>query len=219
MVATSVLLSASAASAQDPAPSPPPSAPALQGLPQLTLGPARDAAADPTPPLEPWGTRPRQLNVVGGYGGPLGFGGLSFEWAPIKYLVLGAGAGFTGAGIGGALLPRLRLPLNRRVAVGLGLPFSLGPYEYVADVKEQCQFAGCSIGFKTTRTWPIAFWGHLEPNVEVRITNALALRGFGGASVVLNDASDRCTSTLPNGCPSQLGERRYYGGLALGLAW
>lgn len=186
------------------------------------LAPPADRAADAAPRgADPWSSRRFAVLAVGGApGGPLGYGGLSFEWAPTRYTVLGAGGGYTGSGAAGAFMPRLRLPLNRWFAVGIGFPLSLGPYEYVLTTTDQCGGVGCEISSRTTRQWTMAFWGHLEPNVEVRLGNgALALRFFGGPSMVLNNQSDRCTSTLPGGCPSTLGERRIYGGVALGYAW
>lgn len=187
------------------------------------LQPPGDRAADSmVRSSDPWTSRPFTVSGVGGApGGPLGYGGLSFEWAPTKYTVLGAGGGYSGNGVTGAFMPRLRLPLNRWVAVGLGFPMSLGPYEYVMTTMDQCPGGvGCEIGSRTTRQWTIAFWGHLEPNIELRLGNGgVALRLFGGPSMVLNNKSDRCTSTLRGGCPSTLGEQRWYGGVALGYAW
>jgi hypothetical protein len=116
-------------------------------------------------------------------------------------------------------MPRLRLPLNRWFAVSMGFPFSLGPYEYMQRFDEVCDFAGCQIGFKTTRSWNIAFWAHVQPNVEIRIASMVALRLYAGHSFILNHKSDRCSSTLSGGCPSQIGETVWYGGAALGYAW
>ncbi|MBX3191075.1 MAG: hypothetical protein KF819_29025 [Labilithrix sp.] len=189
-------------------------------VPQLE--PPSDRAADTmTRGGDPWSSRPFAVHAQGGStGGPLGYGGLSFEWAPTRYTVFGAGGGFSSSGPTGAFMPRLRFPLNRWVAVGLGFPLSLGPYEYVMSTSDQCAGAGCEIAFRTTRQWTMAFWGHLEPNVEFRLGNGgVALRVYGGPSLVLNNTSDRCTSTLPGGCPSSLGEQRIYGGLSLGYAW
>lgn len=189
-------------------------------VPELQM-PADRAGDSITRSSDPWVSRPFTVSGVGGApGGPLGYGGLSFEWAPTKYTVLGAGGGYSGNGVTGAFMPRLRLPLNRWVAVGVGFPLSLGPYEYVLQSAGQCAGAGCESEFRTSRQWTIAFWGHLEPNVEFRLgTGNVALRVFGGPSMVLNNKSDRCTSTLSGGCPSNLGEQRWYGGLALGYAW
>ena len=90
---------------------------------------------------------------------------------------------------------------------------------FVASAQEQCAFAGCSVGFRTTRTWDVAVWAHVEPNVEFRTANGLALRVYGGPSFVLNDQSARCESTLPNGCPSSIGSTAWYGGLTAGYAF
>lgn len=187
------------------------------------LAPPSDRAADPMPRgPDPWRARPFTFSAMGGSsGGPVGYGGLSFEWAPTRYTVLGAGGGWSGSGPTGAFMPRLRLPLNRWIAVGMGFPLSLGPYEFIMSTVDRCGgAAGCEIASRTTRQWTMAFWGHLEPNVEFRLGNGgLALRIFGGPSMILNNRSDRCTSTLPGGCPSTLGEQRLYGGAALGYAW
>lgn len=187
-------------------------------IPELSL--AKDKGVESAPEADPWSTRKKQVSLQGGApGGPTGLAGLTFEWAPVRYLVLGAGGGWSPEGPRGAFMPRLRLPLNNRFAVGLGFPLSLGPYEFSERLQEQCAYAGCSAGYRTTRSWSIAFWGHLEPNVEIRLNPAIALRLFGGYAKLLNDASDRCTSTLPNGCPSTIGDQKWYGGAALGYAW
>src|SRR5689334_5554673 len=98
-------------------------------IPDLTL--SKDKGPDDSAPQpDPWTTRPRQVSLAGGApGGPTGVAGLTFEWAPIKYLVLGTGGGWSpDGGPRGAFMPRLRLPLNHRFAIGMGFPLSLGPY-------------------------------------------------------------------------------------------
>lgn len=181
---------------------------------------SKDKGVDSAPEPDPWTTRKKTISLQGGApGGPTGLAGFSFEYAPIKYVVLGTGAGYAPEGVRGALMPRLRLPINRWFAVGLGFPFSFGPYQFTERQLEQCQYAGCSTGFTTTRTWTFAAWGHLEPNIEIRLKGAIAMRVFGGYSKVLNNESDSCNSTLSNGCPSQIGEQKWYGGFALGYAW
>src|SRR5688572_21719581 len=113
--------------------------PAPRLIPELTL--SKDKGVDSVPDRDPWTSRPRALNVQGGMpGGPTGIAGLSFEYAPIKYLVLGTGGGWAPEGPRGAFMPRLRLPLNRWVAVGFGFPLSAGPYQFSASVQEQCEF-------------------------------------------------------------------------------
>jgi hypothetical protein len=209
LLVTGVLLRPNVAQADLPTP---------RLLPEFA--PAKDQAADSATEPDPWTTRKRTVSLQGGApGGPTGIAGFTFEYAPIKNLVLGTGAGWSPEGVRGAFLPRLRLPLNRRFAVGMGLPLSFGPYEFTESLRQQCDYVGCGVGFRTTRTWPLAFWGHLEPNVEIRLNGGLALRLYGGYSRVLNDQSDHCVSTLANGCPSSIGEQRWYGGLALGYAW
>ena len=187
-------------------------------IPDLTL--SKDKGVDSVPEADPWTTRTKAISLQGGApGGPTGIAGLTFEYAPIKYVVLGTGAGWAPEGVRAAFMPRLRLPLNRRVAIGMGLPFSFGPYQFSASQLEQCEYAGCSTGFRTTRTWTMAAWGHIEPNVEIRLNGGVALRLYGGYARLLNASSDRCDSTLPNGCPSSIGEQKWYGGFALGYAW
>ena len=60
---------------------------------------------------------------------------------------------------------------------------------------------------------------YIEPNVEIRFPSGVTMRLFGGYASILNGKDDRCTSTLPGGCPSSLGEHRWYGGFALGYAF
>jgi hypothetical protein len=192
--------------------------PAPRLVPELSL--AKDKGVE-SAQENSWATRKKQVSLMGGSpGSPLGVVAASFEYAPTKYTVLGAGGGWApDGGLRGSFMPRLRLPLNRWFAVGLGFPVTLGPYEYSERVPELCQEAGCSTGYRTTRSWNLAFWGQIEPNVEFRLGNSgVALRVFTGFAAVLND-DDRCTSTLTKGCPSQIGDRKWYGGLAAGYAW
>ena len=192
--------------------------PAPRLVPELTL--SKDKGVESVPEADPWTTRKKTISLQGGApGGPTGVAGFTFEYAPIKYLVLGTGGGWSPEGLRGAFMPRLRLPLNRWFAVGFGFPLSFGPYQFSASQAEQCEYAGCSTGFRTTRTWTMAAWGHLEPNIEIRLNAAIALRLYGGYAKLLNDSSDRCDSTLPNGCPSTIGEQKWYGGFGIGYAW
>jgi hypothetical protein len=203
----------------------PPTPPAASGGP---LGPwlapfaPRDAASDSMSALGSWGSRPAAVLLQGGSaGGPLGYGGLSFEYAPVPWFVVGGGGGFSGAGATAALMPRLRLPLTRWLAIGAGLPLSAGPYVARLEQAQACADTGCEIAFTTTRTWSIAVWLHVEPTIELRLPRApaMALRLYGGESFILNTRDDRCSSTLSNGCPSSIGERTWYGGVAIGYAW
>ena len=208
--ATSLLVGAAPARAALPTP---------RLVPDLSLSTDKNQDAAPEP--DPWVNRKKSISLAGGSpGSPTGVAGLTLEYAPVKWIVLGAGGGYSpDGGPRGAFMPRLRLPLNHWVAVGMGFPFSLGPYQYTFEQPQQCDYAGCATGIRTTRTWSIATWGHLEPNVEFRVGPGVALRLFGGYGRVLNTQSDGCTSTDPRGCPSNIGEQKVYGGLTLGYAW
>src|SRR5690349_8794968 len=88
-------------------------------VPNLTLG--KDKGAESEPAEDSWSTRKKTLSLAGGApGGPTGIAGLTFEYAPSRYVVLGAGGGWAPEGPRGAFMPRLRLPLNHLFAVGLG---------------------------------------------------------------------------------------------------
>jgi hypothetical protein len=101
--------------------------PAPRLIPELGI--SKDKGVDSVPTADPWTTRPRTINLTGGTpGGPTGLAGLSFEYAPIKYLVLGAGGGWAPEGARAAFMPRFRLPLNHWVAIGIGAPFSYDPH-------------------------------------------------------------------------------------------
>jgi hypothetical protein len=199
-------------------PTSPPTLPAPRLVPELSLG--KDQANDQPMPADTWSSRRRTIAVSGGSaGGPLGYGGAVFEYAPSRYFVAGAGSGIGPGGVTAAILPRLRLPLTRFLAIGFGLPFSGGPYEYSQHVAEQCTQVGCGPGYRTTRDWNLAFFVHVEPNVEFRFRSGIALRLYGGESVIVNPHDDKCTSTLASGCPSSIGEKTFYGGLAVGYAF
>jgi hypothetical protein len=193
--------------------------PAPRLVPELSL--AKDKGVESAPDGDSWSTKKKQISLMGASpGSPLGPVALSFEYAPIKYVVLGAAGGFSpDGGLRGSFMPRLRLPLSRLFAIGLGFPLTFGPYEYSIHQPELCQTAGCSVGYRTTRDWPLAIWGQLEPNVEIRVGPGVALRLYGGYAHVLNDQSDQCSSTLARGCPAKIGDQKFYGGLAAGYAW
>lgn len=221
-IAVALVCRATPAAADDPAapPAPPPPSPGPLG-PLLAPFAPRDAASDAKSALEAWGARPAAILLQGGSGGgPLGYGGLSFEYAPVPWFIAGVGGGFSAAGPTAAFMPRLRLPLTRWLAIGAAVPFSAGPYVARVGQQDTCS-VGCEPGFTTTRTWNLAFWAHLEPNIELRLpyAPALALRLYGGSSFLLNTRDDQCVSTLPGGCPSTIGEQIWYGGFAVGYAW
>ncbi len=181
-------------------------------MPRLvpSLAPPRDQANDQLTEPNPWASRKKTVALQGGSpGGPLGYGGLAFEYAPIPWVVVGAGGGASPDGARGAFMPRLRLPLSRGVAIGFGFPISAGPYTTAVQ----------TVDYHVTREWEVAWWAHFEPNVEFRLPHGMALRIYGGESRLLNPHDDRCRSTAMIGCPSRVGERRWYGGLALGYAW
>jgi hypothetical protein len=90
--------------------------------------------------------------------------------------------------------------------------------EHVYAIKYGTKVPGIVV-HTTTRMWSPAVWGHLEPSFELRVRPGVALRLYAGVGRVLNRESDACRSTLMNGCPSNIGEQKICGGLALGKAW
>lgn len=195
-----------------------PALPAPRLVPELSL--SKDKAPESVA-QDSWSTRKKQVSLMGGSpGSPAGIVGFTFEYSPIKYVVLGAGGGYSPeGGIRGTFMPRLRLPLTRWFAVGMGVPLTLGQYEYSEKTQDHCSYSGCEGASRTTRSWSFAAWGQLEPNVELRVGGGLALRVFAGYARVLNDDDDRCTSSLLHGCPSTIGNQKIYGGLTVGYAW
>ena len=104
-------------------------------VPELTapFSQAKDQAQDSKSVTDTWASRNKTVAIQGGApGGPTGIAGASFEYAPLPWTIIGAGGGFNGHGVTGAIWPRFRLPLNRHFAVGFGVPFSAGPYEALA---------------------------------------------------------------------------------------
>ena len=193
-------------------------APVVQAARSPSAG-ARDQAAD-SASRDTWGTRTRTVEARGGLGGPLGYGGVSFEWAPVRWFATGVGGGFLPGGPQLGVMPRLRLPLTSWLAVGFGVPISLGPYIYDARMPQSTDVcSGPSCTYHVTRTWNMAVWGHLEPSVDLRFPNGLQARFYGGGSKVLNPRDATCASSFSFGCPSRIGEERLYGGVALGYAF
>src|SRR5439155_5961859 len=77
-------------------------------------------------------------------------------------------------------------PRTRRETATLGPRGRAPSVSRAAQAQEQCALAGCGTGYRTTRSWSLAFWGHLEPNVEVRFPNGVTLRLLAGYSAILN---------------------------------
>jgi hypothetical protein len=178
---------------------------------------AQDSTSQGT--ADTWTTRRAAISANGATGGPLGYGGLSFDYAPWRYLVLGGGVGVQPGGGTGAFTWRLRLPINNFVAVGFGAPLSTGPYQWVGSylTNDVCGAGACS--YKVTRTWSWATWVHIEPSVELRTGKWLALRVYGGRSFMVAPADGVCWSDAAGGCPSTGGETQWYAGIAAGAAF
>ena len=167
-----------------------------------------------------WTTRPRAFSLSGASGGPLGYGGASFEYAPRRWLVLGGGAGVQPGGATFAFTWRLRWPISRNVAIGMGVPISAGPYEWAGWYvpPEGCvDLANCP--FRVTRTWTMAAWVHFEPSIEFRIPSGPTLRVYGGRSQILNGPQGVCASAVSAACPTRQGETQTYAGITLGYAF
>jgi hypothetical protein len=106
------------------------------------------------------------------------------------------------------------------MAVGVGVPFSAGSYMYSASVPiplDMCPAGDCA--YKVTRTWNLAFWGHLEPSIDFRLANGLQLRVYGGYSKILNGTDAHCETNFSGGCLTRAGEEKRYAGIALGYAF
>jgi hypothetical protein len=181
----------------------------------------KDQSADPEPRAsDVWAQRPRTIEARGGLGGPFGYGGVAFEWAPRYWFATAAGVGYLPGGPQVGFVPRLRLPITRYLAVGVGFPFSAGPYVYAVSQPvplDLCPDGSCR--YKVTRTWSFAFWAHLEPSVDFRLPNGMQLRVYGGYSKILNGTDATCETNYAGGCATRVGETRTYGGLALGYAF
>jgi len=202
MVAVASLLAGSSVARAD--------GPLLPPLSQPSL--LRDSAAQGTA-ADTWTTRRNAVVASGATGGPLGYGGLSYEYAPWRYFVLGGGAGFQPGGATGAFTWRLRLPITRFLAIEMGAPVSTGPYQWVGST-----LTAEGLGH-VTRTWSWATWVHIEPSIELRTPNGVAVRLYGGRSFVLDPSDGVCHSDFSGGCRSHGGETQWYGGIAAGLAF
>jgi hypothetical protein len=188
---------------------------------QSAPDPAKDKGQDSAPrPKDVWSQRPRTVEARGGIGGPFGYTGVSFEWAPVYWFATAAGVGYLPGGPQVGLVPRLRLPITTFIAVGMGVPFSAGPYVYAESVPmpaDVCGGGDCR--YRLTRTWEVAYWGHLEPSVDFRLASGLQVRLYGGYSRILNGTDAKCEANFNGGCLTHAGERKTYGGVALGYAF
>ena len=115
----------------------------------------RPAAVDARPSV--WGRRLVLYWQLSPLGGPIGFSGVSAEYAPAPLVSFEAGAGAGLGGAQGALMAHLKVSRGRSVGGTLGAGASMGNYLDVFSY---------AVDFKTHG--PFAVWAHAEMGVEER---------------------------------------------------
>ena len=153
-------------------------------------------AAPPPEDEDPWTARPFALEAQVGVGAPHGAAGAAVEWAPTRWLVVGAGTGvaFSGLLLGQtwvqeALAIRLRRCLGT-VGLSGGLGWSTGPYAWFYDGSRAPE--GWKASQSILREWRRAHWVNLEVAVEHRRPSGLQLRALLGLGAVMNPAAGVC---------------------------
>jgi len=152
------------------------------------------------------------FDLQGGLGTPYGLLGASFEWTPVRFFTLAMGVGDNGVGPQLAVLPRVRLVLDR-MAIALGVGPSWGPYTT----------SDGSLGFFDP-SWIGTYdglWLNADLSVEERWPFGLEMRQYLGVATVAYAESVQC-QTAGSYCPgaeSQMGKTLPYLGLAVGYAF
>jgi hypothetical protein len=182
----------------------------------LLLAPGHAARAqgppNPTPaPADGADTRVwrRMLSIEGHVGDtPYGVGAASLSFTPLPYLSATLGAGLSLWGVHGAIMPRVQLPVGD-TAVSFELGPSWGPRE--------------SSDTFIDPSWTARYddvWLNAGVGVEHRWVGGFDLRGYGGASRVMQVLSAKCLGG-PSSCPNsdvELGRTSAYFGFAIGYA-
>jgi hypothetical protein len=154
------------------------------------------------PPIERTSVTGDRLALLGhlGIGAPAGAIGLDVDVAPLTFLALDLGAGYSPGGWQLAATPRLRIRLNPTSLLTLGAGVSIGPYDNshtVAGVG--CVFfcimegMGDSSGDIATQHFDRALWYNLELGWDVYSSDRGMLRWTLGYGVISNNSAYSCS--------------------------
>ena len=174
------------------------------------------------------GERPLAIEVGNGANSPLGWIYASVDVSPIRYFSLTAGMGYGDNSTQFSAMARLRVPGGRTsvgvLVHGLGLGWSMG--RHTTSLPEPCQPQGLfdeECASPGDKVWDRAQRINMEYSIELPLVAwMLALRCFGGLSIIANSDSYYCDygmGTTPvarcGGSEADLGKYSPYLGIGL----
>jgi hypothetical protein len=184
-----VALAVGAASGVAAAQSPAPAGDRVAAEPQSHEAPA----ATPLATSSAWVERPFAIDGSIGLGMPLGNLGVSLEYAPIRWVSLGAGVGTNIDGRQLAGMVRFRFTPNKPASLFAGGGYSQGPWRQglanrygLLSVPEGMFESTAERPGTPWRSWKRGRWINLELGGEKRQDNGFDVRGFGGVALLLN---------------------------------
>ena len=159
-----------------------------------------------------WAERPLAFDGTVGLGTPLGNLGLSLEYAPIRWVSLGAGVGVNIDGIQKAGMLRVRLTPNRPASLFAGGGYSEGPwhqekatrYGLVSAAKDLYEYDHGPRGpGAPVRHWKRGRWVNLELGGETRRNkgDGFDARGFAGVALLLNPGENTLETDVGDSLP------------------
>ncbi len=153
----------------------------------------------PQPPTvySGWAERRLALDANVGLATPLGLLGVSLEYAPIRWVSLGAGVGTNLEGPQFAGMLRVRFTPNRPTSLFVGGGYSQGRFSQglltrygMLSIPQGVLDAGGERPATPWRRWKRARWLNLELGGEKRSDGGFDVRGFGGVALLLNSGSN-----------------------------
>ena len=190
-------------SAAAAAASPPNAAPAgaqPQPVPPAASAEATPPLAEPSVPKSPdsyFFDGDTSLMIHLSFGGPTGWLGVAVNYAFAEQFVIAAGVGLGASGPQVSLLPRLRLPVGRMVALGVEAGPSAGRY-----VHSNCVIL-CDVFEADRSIWDTALWMNGNGVLEVARKRFRMLAYLGYGHLLNYDSckpeNDGCTGDEPTG--------------------
>lgn len=189
---------------------------AAQSPPQTTGGvAAKQQSHESRPPKllrtsSAWAERPLAFDGTVGLGTPLGTLGLSFDYAPIRWVSLGAGIGTNIDGLQKAGMLRVRFTPNRPTSLFAGGGYSQGPWSQGTANRYGLWSLPRAI-YELNSTTPEAPWRHwkrgrwinLELGGETRQNkgDGFDARGFAGVALLLNPRENTVKTDFGDSLP------------------
>ncbi len=192
----------------------------------MSMLPLLLATAVPPAPAkdwDPWTARPIAIATHRGAGTPTGRYGFSLDLAFTRRISVLFGVGTNNEGGGQfALMPRVRFPIDRIVALGLSSGVSNGKYVWRDSVlfSSECFIKVYCQRDDVRKVFPSAWWWNVDASIEAREKEGFDVRFYGGIGVLANPNGYTCEANVPGTtCSGKSGTVIVYGGLSLGWAF